>query len=213
MRAHIRWCYVIFYVLLLDLLVVASPNLSTSPITSLLLLLLLLLLSQKDKCKKWFSSDFMAKESAIWIDPFKKSLHWYVQYIHNVLVVNDVDVFVFILIMFIITRTHICRGKTKLDAVNSKYLLLEPYNKNAPVAPTSMRPAGELKGNFKSMDADEAGFKITLWSGKVFEASVRTCCIVFCSVEFFSIYFELLLIFLSCLANPWQRLWIKPSTG
>jgi hypothetical protein len=30
-----------------------------------------------DRLKKKFSTDFMAKDSAVWIDPQKRSLHWY----------------------------------------------------------------------------------------------------------------------------------------
>lgn len=30
-----------------------------------------------DRLKKKYSTDFMAKDSAVWIDPQKRSLHWY----------------------------------------------------------------------------------------------------------------------------------------
>jgi hypothetical protein len=33
--------------------------------------------AQTDRLKKKFSTDFMAKDSAVWIDPQKRSLHWY----------------------------------------------------------------------------------------------------------------------------------------
>lgn len=66
-----------------------------------------------------------------------------------------------------------CRGKKPLDAANSKFVLLEPYSKSNPSIPADMRPVGENKGTCKSVEAvDASNFKITLWSGKTFEAKV-----------------------------------------
>lgn len=65
------------------------------------------------------------------------------------------------------------RGKKPLDAANSKFIQLEPYSKSNPSIPAHMRPVGENKGTCKSVELlDQANFRITLWSGKVFEAKV-----------------------------------------
>ena len=76
--------------------------------------------------------------------------------------------------MYIMYFFAVHRGKKALDALNSKYVLLEPFSKSNPNLPSHMRPVGENKGTCKSVVLleDNVTFKVTLWSDKVFEGKV-----------------------------------------
>lgn len=62
-----------------------------------------------------------------------------------------------------------CRSKGKLDAADSKYLLLDPLNGADPTAP----PKGEMKGIVKRVRVSGPNLLITIESGDFLELKVR----------------------------------------
>eukprot|EP00597_Dinobryon_sp_UTEXLB2267_P010324 CAMPEP_0170099280 /NCGR_PEP_ID=MMETSP0020_2-20130122/943_1 /TAXON_ID=98059 /ORGANISM="Dinobryon sp., Strain UTEXLB2267" /LENGTH=452 /DNA_ID=CAMNT_0010321903 /DNA_START=1 /DNA_END=1359 /DNA_ORIENTATION=- len=96
-----------------------------------------------DKMRKKFSSDYMFKESLIWVDPIKKSLHW--------------------------TKT----ANDKSNAKNSKFLYFvrNKYTSNNK-GPSIVPPLGEQKGVVNSIDSIAGGILVSVENGEHLEIKI-----------------------------------------
>jgi hypothetical protein len=87
-----------------------------------------------ENVKKKFSKDFLAKDSFMWIDPLRKSLHW---------------------------------GKSSADKSNpssTKFINLDRVNA-MDSQPMHLRPQGEIKGLFKSLEISGTSLTVACENG------------------------------------------------
>lgn len=112
--------------------------------------------------KKKFSTDFMYKDSYLWIIPSSRSLHWWGDLCrnnNNLLNTNR--------------PSMLYRGKSAADIVNpksSKYILLD----SSKSATGRVLPPGEHKGTLKSIESSDAGIVITTQNEDFLEMKVHT---------------------------------------
>ena len=111
----------------------------------------------------------MFKESCVWVDAHRRSIHWYVCSIISIFIQSD-------FLLFLLTR-----GKTSLDAANSKFLLLDSAVSSPAALPAHLQPLGEFKGSCRDVElSDSVTFRLILTTGKLFEAKVRLYCPIGC---------------------------------
>lgn len=95
-----------------------------------------------ENVKKKFSKDFLAKDSYMWIDPLRKSLHW---------------------------------GKSAADKANpasTKFINLDRVNA-IDSQPMHLRPQGEIKGLFKSLEVNGTSLTVTCENGDTLSMKIN----------------------------------------
>ena len=157
--------------------------------------------------KKKMNNDFMFKDSYIWVIPRTRTLHWY----DNSAIILDTPPTLSHALKFLFAD----RSKTKGDAGDSKYLLLDTVTGVDPTAP----PKGEFKGIVKRVRVSGPNLLITVESGDFLELKVCNFLlgIVFVTKNSHKINFLLILLPFAFLLSSRRmvphRLKREPTTG